>query len=154
MPSAEHLRNVGCAGSRRTPNVTRVTAAIEVRDLRKEYGGVTAVDGVSLAMPSRGIHALIGPNGAGKTSLINAVTGLYHPSAGQVRFGDRDVTGLPPHRLARLGLTRTFQNLQVFWTMSVLENVMAGFYLQAPRGFWQGMLRSPATMRPPVWAPA
>lgn len=120
---------------------------LSVVDLKVHFGGVRALDGASLRIRSRGVHSLIGPNGAGKTTLINAITGVYRPTSGRVLMGERDVTGLPPHRLARLGITRTFQNLQVFWTMSVVENVMSGFHLANHGGFFRGLLRSRAVIR-------
>jgi branched-chain amino acid transport system ATP-binding protein len=114
-----------------------------IADLAVHFGGVRALDGVSLEIPAGGVHALIGPNGAGKTTLINAITGRYRPTAGRVTLDGRDLTGWPAHRLARHGLSRTFQNLQVFSTMTVLENVLAGFHLAHQAGFWRGLLRAP-----------
>jgi branched-chain amino acid transport system ATP-binding protein len=122
-------------------------SALEIRDLKVHFGGVKALDGVSLALPATGVHALIGPNGAGKTTLINAITGFYRPSGGSVSCAGQDVTGMPPPALARLGITRTFQNLQVFWTMSVLDNVMSGFHLQHGAGFLRSLLRPPSLVR-------
>jgi branched-chain amino acid transport system ATP-binding protein len=121
--------------------------ALTVADLKVYFGGVRALDGVSVEFGRRGVHAVIGPNGAGKTSLINAVTGIYRPTAGHVTWRGQDVTGLPPHRLARMGLTRTFQNLQVFWNMPVLDNVMCGFHLGNRTGFCAGLLRLPSVVR-------
>ncbi|MFZ5734199.1 MAG: ABC transporter ATP-binding protein [Pseudomonadota bacterium] len=121
--------------------------ALATRDLKVHFGGVKAVDGLSLSIREGGVHAIIGPNGAGKTSFINAMTGVYRPTAGRVLFDGIDVTGKPAHALARLGMTRTFQNLQVFWTMSVLENVVCGFYLHSSNGFWPGLFRTPSLVR-------
>jgi branched-chain amino acid transport system ATP-binding protein len=90
------------------------------------FGGVRAIDEVSLEVPPRQVFSIIGPNGAGKTTLFNLFSGLYRPLAGRVRLAGTDVTGLSPDRLARRGLSRTFQNLQIFYRMSVLENVMVG----------------------------
>jgi branched-chain amino acid transport system ATP-binding protein len=112
-------------------------------DLKVHFGGVRALDGVTLSFRSGGVHAIIGPNGAGKTSLINAVTGVYRATAGRVQLDGTDITYLPAHKLARSGITRTFQNLQIFWTMTTLENVVCGFYLQNHHGFWRGLLRAP-----------
>lgn len=121
--------------------------ALATRDLKVHFGGVKAVDGLSMSIREGGVHAIIGPNGAGKTSFINAITGVYRPTSGRVLFDGVDVTGAPAHRLARLGVTRTFQNLQVFWTMSVLENVVCGFYLHGSNGFWSGLFRIPSLVR-------
>ncbi|MCP4620309.1 MAG: ABC transporter ATP-binding protein [Bradyrhizobium sp.] len=121
--------------------------ALVTKDLKVHFGGVRALDGVTLSFRRGGVHAIIGPNGAGKTSLINAVTGVYRATAGFVQLDGIDVTDLPAHKLARSGITRTFQNLQIFWTMTALENVVCGFYLQNHHGFWRGLLRTPSLVR-------
>ena len=118
-------------------------SGLQISQLKVHFGGIHALDGVSMTVREGGVHAIIGPNGAGKTTLVNAITGVYQPTSGSVQLGDRDITGCPAHRLARLGVTRTFQNLQVFWTMSVLDNVMCGFHLQNRSGFLSGLMRSP-----------
>ena len=99
---------------------------LETENLSIAFGGVKAVDGVSLKVQPRRIHSIIGPNGAGKTTLFNLISGLYQPSSGRVRLAGEDVTGLPPDALARRGLSRSFQNLQIFFRMSALDNVMVG----------------------------
>ncbi len=99
---------------------------LDVRGLAKHFGGLKALDGVDLAVRRGTVHALIGPNGSGKSTFINVVTGLYTPTAGQIFFGGRDITSLPPHQRNRAGLARTFQNIRVFRGMTVLENVMVG----------------------------
>lgn len=121
--------------------------AMEIRGLKVHFGGVKAVDGVDLDIPAGGVHALIGPNGAGKTSLINAITGFYRPTQGTVISNARDITGLPAQALSQLGITRTFQNLQVFWTMTVLDNVMSGFRADQQAGFLRSLLRPPSLVR-------
>jgi branched-chain amino acid transport system ATP-binding protein len=120
--------------------------SLRTHGLKVHFGGVKALDGVSLDIGGDGVHAVIGPNGAGKTSFINAVTGLYGATEGAVTVDDVDVTGQSAHALARLGITRTFQNLQIFWTMTVLENVMCGFYLASDHGFWRCLLRLPGAV--------
>jgi ABC-type branched-subunit amino acid transport system ATPase component len=102
-------------------------AGLEVNDLTVRYGGLVAVDAVSLQAPPGRLTALIGPNGAGKTSLFNACTGLLRPASGGVALWGDDVTGLPPARRARLGLGRTFQRMELFDSMTVRENVSLGF---------------------------
>lgn len=92
--------------------------------LRKSYGGVTAVDAVSLSVRRGTVHGLIGPNGAGKTTLFNLLAGTVAPDAGRVLFRGDDITGWPPHRVARLGLTRTFQVARELGRLSVLENIL------------------------------
>ncbi|UDY37945.1 ABC transporter ATP-binding protein [Dermatobacter hominis] len=100
-----------------------MTAALEVRDLSVRYGGVVALDGVTLAVPAGELHGLIGPNGAGKTTFLDGVSGFARPSSGAVVVGGVDCTALPPHRIARLGLTRTFQTLELFDDLTVEENL-------------------------------
>lgn len=99
-----------------------------VDDVRLGFGGVTALDELSFAMPRGAISALIGPNGAGKTSLFNCVSGHYVPQRGSLRFGDVDLLGLRPHQVVRAGVARTFQNLALFPNLTVLENVQCGRY--------------------------
>jgi branched-chain amino acid transport system ATP-binding protein len=106
---------------------------LEVRDLRKAFGGVHAVDGVSLELGRGDLRALIGPNGAGKTTFFNMLTGQLRPDSGEVRLrGDR-ITGLPPHAIARRGLGRTFQITATFVSLSVLENVQVAWLAHAGR---------------------
>lgn len=107
------------------------------------FGGVRAVDGVSLAVAPHGTLGIIGPNGSGKTTTFNVLTGEQRANAGRVTLGGRDITGLAPHRIARLGLVRTFQNLRLFPNMTVLENVLTGGHLRQPRALWRQLLRPP-----------
>ena len=106
--------------------------ALQVDGVSKHFGGVQAVRDVSFAIRSGEICGLIGPNGAGKTTLFNLLSGVYPPDTGSIRIEDRAATGLPAHRVARLGVARTFQNLQIFHTLSVRENIMVGFAQAAP----------------------
>ncbi|MCB2185627.1 MAG: ABC transporter ATP-binding protein [Deltaproteobacteria bacterium] len=116
-----------------------------VRDLSISFGGVQALHEISFTAAAGSITALIGPNGAGKTTALNCISGVYRPGKGDVSFGGRPVMGLGGHRLARLGLTRTFQNLQVFGKMSVLENVMVGQHCVTKREFLAALFRLPGT---------
>jgi branched-chain amino acid transport system ATP-binding protein len=106
---------------------------LTVEDLGIDFGGVTAVNGVGFSARPGEIVSVIGPNGAGKTTLFNMISGVYTPMRGRVTLDGVDVTGMAPHRLAAMGLSRTFQNLQVYLRMTALENVMAGRHL-AERG--------------------
>jgi len=106
------------------PAATGPTLLIEA--LSKSYGGVVAVSGVSLAVERGTVHALIGPNGAGKSTLINCVSGLYRADSGRIRLAGKDVTNLPAHARARMGLARTFQNLQLVNSLTVMENLQLG----------------------------
>jgi branched-chain amino acid transport system ATP-binding protein len=112
--------------------MTRATGQplLEVVGLGISFGGVHAVRDVSFALQPGEIVSIIGPNGAGKTTLFNMISGVYTPGGGKVLLRGEDVTAMGPHLLARRGLSRTFQNLQIFQSMSVLENVMSGFHLR------------------------
>ncbi|MGE3933502.1 MAG: ABC transporter ATP-binding protein [Rhodospirillaceae bacterium] len=97
---------------------------VEVSGLVKTFGGLVAIDGLSLEIRAGEILGVVGPNGAGKTALVNVLTGFYRADGGSIRLGGRDITRLSRHRIARLGVARTFQNIRLFRRMSVLENVM------------------------------
>ena len=103
---------------------------LEVRDLTRRFGGLLAVSGVSLSVASGEIVALIGPNGAGKTTLFAMISGFVTPDTGTVRFEGRDITGMAPHEICRLGLARTFQIAQPFGRLSVRENIAVGAHLR------------------------
>jgi branched-chain amino acid transport system ATP-binding protein len=120
---------------------------LETEGLSIAFGGVRAVDDVSLAIAPGAVFSIIGPNGAGKTTLFNLISGLYAPATGRVRLAGEDVTGLSPDRLARRGLSRTFQNLQIFFRMTALENVMVGRHRHETTGFIADLLRLPAVVR-------
>lgn len=108
---------------------------LEIKNLTKKFGGNIAVNNVSFCVNKTEIIAVIGPNGAGKTTLFNVITGIYPPSHGGVLFKNKEITGLPAHEIARLGIARTFQNLQIFNNMTVLENVMVGRHTKSKTGF-------------------
>ncbi len=102
--------------------------------LRKTFGGVIALDGLDLSISEKTVTSVIGPNGAGKTTVFNLVTGFLAPTSGRILFRDRPVNRKKPHAIARLGISRTFQNVQVFGRMTVLENVMVGRHLRSRSG--------------------
>lgn len=108
---------------------------LEIRGITCVFGGLTALDDVSFSARKGEITGVIGPNGAGKTTLFNIITGIYTRTAGQVILDGRDISDLPPERLARLGLVRTFQNIELFGQMTVLENVMVGLHTRSRSGF-------------------
>jgi ABC-type branched-subunit amino acid transport system ATPase component len=120
---------------------------LEIKEVSRSFGGVNALDGVSLAVEKGGVHGLIGPNGAGKTTLINILSGIIAPSSGQVFFDGAPVHTLPAHRLAARGVARTFQNIRLFPTMTCLENVIAGQHLIAPRPFLPRLFCLPSARR-------
>ena len=120
---------------------------LRVEGLTIAFGGLSAIDNLSFEIPDGGIFSIIGPNGAGKTTLFNIVSGLYRPSRGRIIFDGRDVASCRSHELARRGLSRTFQNLQIFFRMSVLENVMVGRHLHEHRGVFAHLLNLPSVRR-------
>jgi branched-chain amino acid transport system ATP-binding protein len=124
--------------------MTGTGTVLEVRGLHKAFGGLRAVNGVSFAVSEGTIKAIIGPNGAGKTTLLNLITRVYRPDAGEVWFAGRRIDRLPAHRVVRLGVARTFQNLRLFGDMTVLENVMVGRHCRTGAGPLAALLRTPA----------
>lgn len=117
-------------------------ALLEARELGKRFGGLAALDGVSLTIPRGAIYGLIGPNGAGKTTLFNVLTGVYAPDSGDVRFAGHRIGGLKPHRIATLGIARTFQNIRLFANMTALENVMVGRHVRTTTTVLGAVLRT------------
>ena len=101
-------------------------ALLSVRDVTRRFGGIVAIDEVSLDVEQGQIVGLIGPNGAGKTTLFNVITRLYRPDAGELEFSGKSLLHTPPHRIVRRGIARTFQNVELFRTMTVLDNVLVG----------------------------
>jgi branched-chain amino acid transport system ATP-binding protein len=120
---------------------------LSVKGLSKAFGGVHAIEDVSFDVLPGTVHSIIGPNGAGKTTLLNMLAGIYVPDAGSIQLQGRKLTGLAPHRFAAAGMGRTFQNLQIFFNMTALENVMTGRHLREPCSLWQALLRTPALKR-------
>lgn len=117
------------------------TPLLEIEDLRLSFAGVTAIDGVSLTVHRGELFAIIGPNGAGKTSIFNCISGVYHPQEGSLRFDGHDLLGMKPHRIAGLGVARTFQNIELFPQMTVLDNLMLGRHLHIDYGTPSAMWR-------------
>ena len=120
---------------------------LSIENLSKSFGGVHAVQDVSFTVKQGAIHSVIGPNGAGKTTLFNLVTGIYTPTSGRIMFNGENVAGMSPDALARRGMSRTFQNLQVCMNMSALDNVMVGSHLRLNQNLFASMLRLPAVRR-------
>jgi branched-chain amino acid transport system ATP-binding protein len=111
-----------------------VSAQLEIRDVSKSFGGVQAVSGVSLDVQKGDLMSVIGPNGAGKTSLLNMISGFYHPNSGRIVLEGADVTDFAPSRIASLGVARTFQNIALFRGMTVLDNLMLGRHVHMHSG--------------------
>jgi branched-chain amino acid transport system ATP-binding protein len=113
---------------------------LEVQGVTVRFGGLTALDGVSLTAEPGQVTGIIGPNGAGKTTLLNVLCGFVRPQSGTITFAGRELTGLRPHRLAGLGIARTLQGVGLFGGLSVLENVMVGATVHARAGFWSALI--------------
>ncbi len=120
---------------------------LETIGLTKTFGGLTAVDGVDLKVEEGEIRALIGPNGSGKTTLLNCVSGVYKPTSGQVIFMGRPVGGLPPHTLTRRGIGRTFQDIRLFTSLTVQENVMVALHHQKQATMAEDVLALPRSRK-------
>ena len=118
-----------------------MTAILEIRNATRRFGGLTAVDNVSFAVPDRGVTAVIGPNGAGKTTLFNIIAGTFPPSDGAILLGGDDVTALKPEAKAVRGLVRTFQLVKLFQDLTTIENVKVGFHLRTRGGLLAALLR-------------
>ena len=111
--------------------------------VRKEFGGLVAVNDVDFVIPRRSIVSLIGPNGAGKTTFFNMLTGVYTPTAGRIEFDGHDVSGKPPHAITELGVGRTFQNIRLFQQMTALENVLVGMHCRLKGGILSSIVGTP-----------
>ena len=120
---------------------------LRLEGIGKRFGGLTALEGISFTVAKGSITGIIGPNGAGKTTLFNVATGIYPPSAGAVLLEGKNISLLPPERRAGLGLVRTFQNIELFGKMTVLENVMVGLHTQSASGMFSCAFRMPWQMR-------
>jgi branched-chain amino acid transport system ATP-binding protein len=116
-------------------------------DVRKEFGGLVAVNDLTFTIPNRSIVSLIGPNGAGKTTFFNTLTGLYKVTDGEITFDGVDVTDKPPHAITKLGVGRTFQNIRLFPQMTALENVLVGMHSRLKGGIIGSVLRTPRVRR-------
>lgn len=118
-----------------------VACILEAQSICKYFGGLKAVEKVDMQIEEGKIFGIIGPNGAGKTTFFNICSGMYRPTAGRILFEGKDITGMPPEAIARLGIARTFQNIQLFRYMTVLENVKIGFHIRTRSGFLNALVR-------------
>jgi branched-chain amino acid transport system ATP-binding protein len=117
------------------------------KNVTVRFGGLTAVDNVSLHIKPGEIHAIIGPNGAGKSTFFNAISGIHHATEGKITFLGTDITSMQPHQVARQGIGRTFQNIKLFSSMTVEENVMCGYHMNVRSNIFQDMLGTPSQRR-------
>ncbi|TME63688.1 MAG: ATP-binding cassette domain-containing protein, partial [Chloroflexi bacterium] len=120
---------------------------LEAISVTKQFGGLVAVSAVDFAIPEGTIVSLIGPNGAGKTTFFNVIAGLYKPTSGRIVFDGTVISGRPPHRITRLGIARTFQNIRLFQNMTALENVMVGHHSRMRATPFEAVLRTPRERR-------
>jgi branched-chain amino acid transport system ATP-binding protein len=118
-------------------------ALLQTDRLRKEFGGLVAVDDVDFNVPLNSIVSLIGPNGAGKTTFFNMLTGVYKPTMGRVIFAGEDMTNKPPHAFTQRGIGRTFQNIRLFQNMTALENVLVGMHVRLKGNLFEALVRTP-----------
>lgn len=116
---------------------------LEVKKLYRSFGGLQAIMDVSFSVDKGTIKAIIGPNGAGKTTLINLISGALKPDTGEILFNGRHIENMQPYDIAGIGISRTFQNIKLFYNMTVLENVMIGRHVRSRSGFFTGMLNLP-----------
>ena len=122
-------------------------ALLEARQISKRFGGLTALNSLDFSLEEGMIAGLIGPNGAGKTTFFNMITGLYRPSSGRLVFAGRDITGRRPNRIARLGISRTFQTIRLFGNMTVLDNVLVGMNCRLQASWLGAIVRPPWVVR-------
>ena len=130
----------GAAGASISAAAGAASTLIQISEVSKSFGGVQAVTRVSLDVPSGGVISVIGPNGAGKTSLLNMISGFYHPDTGRIVLEGRDITDLAPSAIAALGVARTFQNIALFRGMTVLDNLMLGRHVHMKSGVLSSFL--------------
>src|SRR4051812_8641416 len=120
---------------------------LEIKNVTKKFGGLTAVNDVTYEQEPRTIDAIIGPNGAGKTTFFNIMTGIYKPDGGTLHFDGKDIKGLKPNQINAVGISRTFQNIRLFNNMTVLENIMVGMHARLHAGLVETLIRLPSFHR-------
>ena len=123
------------------------TPILRVKDISINFGGLRAINSLSFNVGEGDIFSIIGPNGAGKTTAINLITGIYAPTDGEIRYQDQVITRKKPYQVAHMGITRTFQNIQIFQNMSVRENVMVGLHTKTRSKFVRCLLHTPLVRR-------
>jgi branched-chain amino acid transport system ATP-binding protein len=143
QPGGDGTGAAGAGGGDAGTALADVPMVMRAIDVKKEFGGLVAVNEMSLDVPTHRIVSLIGPNGAGKTTLFNMLTGLYKPTSGRILLGDRDISHSRPDVITGLGVARTFQNIRLFGAMSAMENVMIGRHAQMKAGLFGSILRPP-----------
>lgn len=122
-------------------------AVLVAKGVTKRFGGLEALSGIDLEVKEKAIHSIIGPNGAGKTTFFNCVTGFYTPEEGEILLNGRNITGLSPDRVTHLGVSRTYQNIRLFKTMTSVENILVGMHPHLKSGLLGGIVRDPRTRK-------
>ncbi|MBL0686772.1 MAG: ABC transporter ATP-binding protein [Sulfurospirillum sp.] len=117
---------------------------LEIKNVSKFFAGLTAIDSLNLKVKKGQIYGIIGPNGAGKTTLFNCITGIYTPEKGEILWNGKDIKGVAPHKIAELGILRTFQTIRLFSEMSVAENIMSGRHIKSKQKWYNGIIHTPA----------
>jgi branched-chain amino acid transport system ATP-binding protein len=120
---------------------------LHLNSITQRFGGITALSHFSLSLAPDTVTGLIGPNGAGKTTVFNLITGIYTPSSGTITFNDFDITGLAPYKIARLGISRTFQNIRLFHDMTCIDNLKAAGTTRVEYGIWASLFHTPSFYR-------
>lgn len=115
---------------------------LQIKNLTKKFGGLTAVDNIDITINNNEIASIIGPNGAGKTTVFNCITGIYQPSSGEIFLKENKLNGLKPHKITRMGIARTFQNIRLFAEMTAIENVMIGRHIKAETGILGAVIKN------------
>jgi len=116
---------------------------LEFKNVYKSFGGIIAINNLNFNVKKNQIFGIIGPNGAGKTTVFNCITGIYKPDRGKIYFDGKDITGLKPHIISKLGIARTFQTIRLFPSMSVAENIMAGRHTRCKQTWFDSLIRTP-----------
>jgi branched-chain amino acid transport system ATP-binding protein len=124
---------------------------LEIKNIMKVFGGLTAVNQVSTSIARGEIRALIGPNGSGKTTLLNVISGLYKPENGIIKFEGKEIQGQPPYNITRSGISRTFQNIRLFGNLSIRKNVMVGAHVKGNAGLIESIVYSKHTKNEEKW---
>ncbi|MGC8501726.1 ABC transporter ATP-binding protein [Desulfurella sp.] len=116
---------------------------LQLNNISKTFGGIVAINNLNFEIKKNQILGVIGPNGAGKTTVFNCITGIYKPNKGNIYFDGKDITGLKPHIISKLGIARTFQNIRLFPSMSVAENIMSGRHSKCSQSWFDSLVRTP-----------
>ncbi|GAB4173380.1 MAG: ABC transporter ATP-binding protein [Geothermobacteraceae bacterium] len=123
------------------------TNRLELKNVTKRFGGLVAVDDLTMTVEPGQIYGLIGPNGAGKTTVFNNITGIYRPEEGEILWRGENLVGMTPNQVVARGIVRTFQTIRLFGEMSVAENVMSGRHIRSRQGWWHGIVHTPGSKR-------